>query len=80
MSKYQIKVAACQLLTSKDVNASTSKVLKQIEACAEMQVQIAAFPEGCLYGYCCDTTYWEQISPQIFNTIPSNPHALACGM
>ncbi len=66
MSKNQIKVAACQLLTSKDVNASTSKVLKQIEACAEMQVQIAAFPEGCLYGYCCDTSYWKHISTQIF--------------
>lgn len=66
MSRNKIKVAACQLLTSKDVKASTSKVLKQIEACAEMQIQIAAFPEGCLYGYCCDTNYWEHISPQVF--------------
>lgn len=61
-----IKVAACQLLTSNDVMASTTKVLKQIEACAELDIQIAAFPEGCLFGYCCDTEYWEQISPQAF--------------
>ena len=66
MANNQIKVAACQLLTSKDVAASTAKVLQQIEACAEKHIQIVAFPEGCLFGYCCDTDYWEQISPQIF--------------
>lgn len=66
MRKQEIKVAACQLLTSKDVVASTEKVLQQIEACADMQIQIAAFPEGCLFGYCCETEYWEQISPQTF--------------
>ena len=66
MANNHIKIAACQLLTSKDVVASTTKVLQQIEACAEMEIQIAAFPEGCLFGYCCDTDYWEQISPQVF--------------
>jgi len=66
MHKQELKVAACQLLTSKDVLTSTEKVLQQIEKCAEMQIQIAAFPEGCLFGYCCETKYWEQISPQVF--------------
>lgn len=66
MANNHIKVAACQLLTSRDVVASTTKVLQQIEACAEMEIQIAAFPEGCLFGYCCDTDYWEQVSPQVF--------------
>lgn len=61
-----LKVAACQLLTSNDVMTSTSRVLKQIEICAELGIQIAAFPEGCLFGYCCDTRYWENISPQVF--------------
>ena len=66
MADNQIKVASCQLLTSEDVSASTVKVLQQIEACAEMGIQIAAFPEGCLFGYCCRTDYWEHISPQVF--------------
>ena len=66
MINNEVKVAACQLLTSKDVVASTTKVLQQIEACAEDRIQIAAFPEGCLFGYCCGTDYWEQISPQVF--------------
>ena len=65
-NQVQVKVAACQLLTSEDVSANTTKVLQQIEACAEMDIQIAAFPEGCLFGYCCRTDYWEHISPQVF--------------
>ncbi len=66
MAVNQIKIAACQLLTSEDVSANTAKVLQQIAACAEMGIQIAAFPEGCLFGYCCRTDYWERISPQAF--------------
>lgn len=66
MPDHQIKVAACQLLTSEDVKHSTSKVLEKLEACAEMGVQIAAFPEGCLHGYCCRMDYWERISPLVF--------------
>ena len=66
MTNNQIKIAACQLLTSEDVSANTVKVLQQIETCAEMDIQIAAFPEGCLFGYCCRTDYWEHISPQVF--------------
>ena len=66
MAENQIKIAACQLLTSEDVSASTAKVLQQIEMCAEMEIQIAVFPEGCLFGYCCRTDYWERISPQVF--------------
>ena len=67
MTNNHIKVAACQLLTSEDVSANTAKVLQQIEACAELEIQIAAFPEGCLFGYCCRTDYWEHISPQVFS-------------
>ena len=66
MANHRIKIAACQLLTSEDVSANTVKVLQQIEACAEMEIQIAAFPEGCLFGYCCRREYWEHISPQVF--------------
>ena len=66
MADNQIKVAACQLLTSEDVSANTAKVLQQIETCADMGIQIAAFPEGCLFGYCCRADYWERTSPQVF--------------
>ena len=66
MQNNQLKVAACQLLTSNDVISSTEKVLEMIEQCTDQQIEIAAFPEGCLFGYCCDIKYWEQVSPQVF--------------
>ena len=66
MKKDRINVAACQLLTSNDIAASTEKVLHYIEICADEAMEIVAFPEGCLFGYCCDTEYWNSISPQAF--------------
>lgn len=66
MAEDRIKVAACQLLTSEDIEQSTSKVLDQLEQCAELGVQIAAFPEGCLFGYCCREEYWKRVSPIAF--------------
>ena len=66
MKKDRINVAACQLLTSNDIAASTEKVLHYIEICAGEAMEIVAFPEGCLFGYCCDTEYWNSISPQAF--------------
>lgn len=66
MDSSHIKVAACQLLTNNDVIKSTEKVLNYIETCAEQEIQIVAFPEGCLFGYCCDTEYWDTISAQVF--------------
>ncbi len=66
MRRDRVKIAACQLLTGEDVRANTEKVLRQLEMCADMQVEIAAFPEGCLFGYCCRAAYWEQISPEVF--------------
>lgn len=66
MQKDKIKVAACQLLTGESVEENVSKVLEKLETCAKMEIQIAAFPEGCLFGYCCRTDYWKQISPHVF--------------
>ena len=66
MAESRIKVAACQLLTCEDIEQSTSKVLEQLKRCAELGVQVAAFPEGCLFGYCCRADYWQRISPIAF--------------
>ncbi len=63
MSENSVKVAACQLLSSEDVEENVSKVLNLIESCAEENIDIVAFPEGCLFGYCCCPDYWDQMSP-----------------
>jgi len=66
VSKDKVKVAACQLLTGEDVEQNVLKVLEKLEACAKMEIQIVAFPEGCLFGYCCRSDYWEQMAPLVF--------------
>lgn len=77
MTQKGVKVAACQLLTGEDVSANTRTVLQQIEACAAAGIQIAAFPEGCLFGYCCRREYWENISPCVFEEAESKIAAAA---
>jgi len=66
VSEDRIKVAACQLLSGEDVKQNVSKVLEKLDTCAKMGIQIVAFPEGCLFGYCCRSDYWEQMSPLVF--------------
>lgn len=66
MSEDKITVAACQLLAGEKVEQNLLQVLEKLETCAQMGVQIAAFPEGCLFGYCCREDYWEQMSPTVF--------------
>jgi predicted amidohydrolase len=61
-----IKVAACQLLNSDDVNNNVLRVIQFLQQCAEDGVAIATFPEGALYGYCCRTEFWERMTPETF--------------
>jgi len=66
MSKESIKVAACQILNTEDVEKSTDKVIEKLKECAQQGIEIASFPEGTLFGYCCRADYWESMEPQIF--------------
>jgi len=66
VSKNKIKVAACQLLTFKDVRENVSKVIEKIQICAKLEIEIVAFPEGCLFGYNCNFDYWNKMSPEFF--------------
>jgi len=66
MSKEKIKVAACQILNTEDVEKSTDKVIEKLKECAQQGIEIASFPEGILFGYCCRADYWESMDPQVF--------------
>ena len=48
-----MKIAAYQLLTGPDVQLNLEQVILGIEKAVDLGVQILAFPEGCLFGYCC---------------------------
>ena len=65
MSDRRLKVAACQLLNSDDIGNNVVRICEYLENCAEQGVDIAAFPEGVLYGYSCRTDFWEQMTPEI---------------
>ncbi len=65
MSDRRLKVAACQLLNSDDIGNNVVRICEFLENCAEQGVDIAAFPEGVLYGYTCRTDFWEEMTPEI---------------
>jgi len=67
MSERRLKVAACQLLNSEDVANNVVRICEYLENCAEQGVDIAAFPEGVLYGYSCRSEFWEQMTPEILS-------------
>jgi predicted amidohydrolase len=60
-----LRVAACQILTYPDVEKSTKKMLRWIEAAAKDDVDVIAFPEACLCGYAGDE-YWKTARPADF--------------
>jgi predicted amidohydrolase len=62
----KVRVAAVQLLTGEDIAANVTKALKKLDECVEKKAQIAAFPEGCLFGYSCRAEYWEQMPSDAF--------------
>src|SRR5947209_14507329 len=61
-----MRIAACQMLTGPNVAVSLEKVLARLEECARQGVHIAAFPEGTLFGYCCEAAYWETAEARTF--------------
>ncbi len=61
-----MRIAAYQLLTGTDVLENLERIIAGIQEAAEQGVQILAFPEGCLFGYCCRQDYWEQMEPSVF--------------
>ena len=66
INKRKIKVGACQILTSEDVQASAAKVIEKLKEAAEQGVEILSFPEGALFGYCCRADYWENAKLEWF--------------
>lgn len=59
MKDIKIKVGACQILTSKDIIQNTEKVTERIKEAYSKGIEILSFPEGTLFGYCCEDEYWK---------------------
>lgn len=62
LSDKKIRVGACQILNTNDVQKSTEKIIEKLKEASEKGIEILSFPEGTLFGYCCDENYWENAS------------------
>ena len=58
MPRDKIKVGACQILTSENVYQNVKRLMEKIREAAKPGIEILSFPEGALFGYCCDADYW----------------------
>jgi rhamnogalacturonan endolyase len=66
VSKRKIKVGACQMLTTEDVQKSAERVIEKLREAASRGIEILSFPEGTLFGYCCRADYWKNAQPGWF--------------
>ena len=66
VNKKKIKVGACQMLTTEDVQKSAAKVMEKLREAAKQGIEILSFPEGTLFGYCCQADYWENAQLEWF--------------
>ena len=65
-SREKIKVGACQILTTENVRKSTDRVVEKLTEAAAQGIEILSFPEGTLFGYCCEADYWENAQLEWF--------------
>ena len=55
-----VKVAACTPeIQVADIDFNVSKIIEQIQKCAEKGVKIAVFPELCITGYTCQDLFYQ---------------------
>ncbi|MDQ1328326.1 MAG: Carbon-nitrogen hydrolase family protein [Candidatus Poribacteria bacterium] len=77
MPKDKIKVGACQIITTENVYQNTKRLLEKIKESAKQGIEIISFPEGALFGYCCDADYWDNARPEWFKDAESSI-SIAC--
>jgi predicted amidohydrolase len=62
----KIKVAACQLMTTEDIEFSKNRVISFLAIAAAQQVDLVVFPEATLSGYSNRAEFWASVRPQAF--------------
>jgi len=71
LPKDKIKVGACQILTTENVYQNTKRLLEKISEAVKQEIEILSFPEGALFGYCCDADYWNNARLEWFEDAES---------
>src|SRR2546428_8328291 len=62
----RIKVAACQVMTTEDIEFSKNRVISFLEIAAAQQVDLVLFPEATLSGYSNRAEFWATARPEAF--------------
>ncbi|HEY2927662.1 carbon-nitrogen hydrolase family protein [Piscinibacter sp.] len=62
----KIKVAACQVMTTEDIEFSKNRVISFLEIAAAQQVDLVLFPEATLSGYSNRAEFWATARPEAF--------------
>lgn len=56
-----LRVAACQMHADEDIEKNTCGIIDRLNTCAHKKVNVAAFHEGVLYGYCNRPEFWSSL-------------------
>jgi predicted amidohydrolase len=58
--KKSLKVATVQMHASEDIEANARKIVNYLKQLSKDGVEVAAFHEGVLFGYCCRPAFWKR--------------------
>ena len=58
MPRRWLRVAAVQMHANDDIEKNTREIVDRLNACASKRVDVAAFHEGVLFGYCDRPDFW----------------------
>jgi len=61
--KKRLTVAAVQMHASEDIEENARKIVGYLKRLAKQGVEVAAFHEGILFGYCCRPAFWKRFDP-----------------
>jgi predicted amidohydrolase len=62
----KIKVAACQVMTTEDIEFSKCRVISYLEIAAAQQIDLVLFPEATLSGYSDRAEFWASVRSEAF--------------
>ena len=62
MSRKWLRVAAVQMHAGEDVEKNATGIVERLDACARENVDVAAFHEGVLFGYCDRPDFWTDLN------------------
>ena len=61
MTRRWLRVAAVQMHANDDIEKNAREIVDRLNACASKRVDVAAFHEGVIFGYCDRPDFWTHL-------------------